>query len=89
MLRFRSEIHGAPEDVEDTAVHVGAHCVAEFGVEGFGVAASEVRHILNSQQAEIPCNRRSDSGDALDRPGGLPYYLSDHTASSFPPGSVK
>jgi hypothetical protein len=88
MLRLRSEIHGAAEYVEDAPVHVVAHFAAEVGVERLGVAASQFRHVSNSQPVEIPGYRRPHSGDALDRPGGL-SYLSDHTDSSFPLGSVK
>ena len=92
VVGLRSVVHGAPEYVKDAPVHVVARFTAEFGVKRLGVAASEVRHVSNPQPVEIPGYRRSNSGDALDRPvdrpGGL-SYLSDHTASSFPFGSVK
>jgi hypothetical protein len=88
VLRLRSEIHGAAEYVEDAAVDVVAHFAAEVGVKGFRVPASQFRHVIDSQQAEIGCYGWPHSRDALDRPGGL-SYLSDHTDSSFPLGSVK
>jgi hypothetical protein len=65
-----------------------AHFPAEVGVKSFRVAASQFSHVMDSKQVEIRGYRRPDSGDALDRPGGL-SYLSDHTDSSFPLGSVK
>jgi hypothetical protein len=40
MLRFRSEVDGATEYVENAPVHVVAHLPAEFGIEGFRIAAS-------------------------------------------------
>jgi hypothetical protein len=85
MLRLRSEIHGAAEYVEDAPVHVVAHFVAEVGIKRLGVAASQFRHVANSQPVEIRGYRRSDAGDAQQ----IVPHLSDHTASSFPLGSVK
>lgn len=90
MLSLGSEVHGAAEYVENTPVHLVADFPAEVGVKGLGVPASEFGHVLDSQPAEIRGDGWPDTGDAqqIHGPGGL-SYLSDHTASSFPPGSVK
>jgi len=84
MLRLRCEVHGAPEYVKNAAVHVVAHLAAEFCVKGFRVPASQFRHVPDSQQVKIGGDGRPDSGDTQQI-----AYLSDHTASSFPLGSVK
>jgi hypothetical protein len=45
MLGFRSEIHRAPEYIQNAPVHVVAHFAAQVGVEGLGVPASELGHL--------------------------------------------
>jgi len=52
------------------------HLVAEFGVKGLGVPASEFGHVPDSQPVEIRGDGRPDSGDTQQI-----GYLSDHTAS--------
>jgi len=90
MRGLRREIDRAPEYVQNAAVHVVAHMVAEFGVEGLRIAASQFRHFPDAQAIEVRRDGRPNSGNAqqIYGPGGLPY-LSDHTDSSLPAGSVK
>jgi hypothetical protein len=85
MLRLRSVVDGAAEDVEDAAVHVMADHPAEIRVKGLGITASQFRHVPNSQAVEIGGYGRSDSGNGQEAGS----HLSDHTASSFPLGSAK
>ena len=81
---FRGEVDGAAEDVQDAAVYMVAHLFAEGGVKRFGVASSQIGHLLDAQEAQVFSDGGPDSGDAPEI-----VYLSDHTASSFPLGSVK
>jgi hypothetical protein len=48
MLSFRGEVDGAPEYVENAAVHVVADFTAEVGVKGLGVPASQLGHVPDS-----------------------------------------
>lgn len=87
-MRLGSIIHGATEDVENAPVHVMANLPAQFGVKALGVAASEFRHLANSQPVEVRGYGWTYSRYAFKGPGSL-SYLSDHMDSSFPLGSVK
>lgn len=84
MLRLGGEVDGAAEYVEHAPVHVVADVAAQVGVEGFRIPAPEFGNVANAEAVQIGGDGRPDAGDTLE-----PVYLSDHTASSFPAGSVK
>ena len=89
MLRFRRVVDGAAKHVEHAAIHVLALAPAQLGVKRFGIAAAKRGDVGDAEAAQIGGYRGADAGDPLQVVLCEMRYLSDHTDSSFPLGSVK
>lgn len=66
MLRLGGEVDGAPENIENTAVHFLANFAAEARIERLRIAATQFGYLVNSQQFEIGCDGGSNAWNALE-----------------------
>lgn len=65
MLSLARIIHGASEDIENTPIDGRAPEYAEPLVQMFRIGATQLRHLVDAEVAEILSNTGPDTGNSL------------------------
>jgi hypothetical protein len=65
MIDFACVVDGAPEHVQDAAIHLDASSGAEVIVHTSGVAPAKIAYPSDTYLSKMPGEVRSYSGDAL------------------------